>query len=135
MRTPRVSPDGGFIAYVSDMSGQNEVYVVPLPEADRRLTISADGGESPVWSRDGRELFYVSEDRLMTVAIETADGFRAGTPQELFRGHLVRDNTANYDVSLDGERFVIVQSESAAEPRTVLHFVLHFDEELRQRLP
>ena len=135
VRTPRVSPGGGFIAYVSDTSGQNEVYVIPFPEADRRLTISTDGGDSPVWSRDGRELFYVSDDRMMTVAVQTADGFRPGTPQELFRGRFVRDNTANYDVSLDGERFVIVQSESAAERRTVLHFVVHFDEELRQRLP
>ena len=95
VRTPRVSPDGGFIAYVSDISGQEEVYVVPFPEADRRLTISTDGGDSPVWSRDGRELFYVSDDRLMTVAVETADGFRPGTPRELFRGQFVRDNTAN----------------------------------------
>jgi Tol biopolymer transport system component len=133
--TPRVSPDGRFIAYRSDTSGQDEVYVVPLPEADRRLTISTDGGDSPVWSRDGRELFYVSDDRLMTVAVETADGLRPGTAQELFHGRFVRNNTANYDVSLDGERFVMVQSESATEPRTVLHFVLHLDEELRQRLP
>ena len=133
--TPRVSPDGRFVAYRSDMSGQNEVYVLPFPEADRRYTISTDGGDSPVWSRDGRELYYVSDDRLMTVAVETADGFRPGTPRELFRRRFVRDNTANYDVSLDGKKFVIVQSESAAEPRTVLHFVLHLDEELRQRLP
>ena len=135
LRTPRVSPDGGFIAYAADISGREEVYVVPFPEADRRYTISTDGGYSPVWSRDGRELFYVSDDRLMTVAVETADGFRPGTPRELFRGQFVRDNTANYDVALDGERFVMVQSESAAEQRTILHFVLHFDEELRQRLP
>ena len=134
--SPRVSPDGGFIAYVSDISGREEVYVVPFPEADRRHTISTDGGHSPVWSRDGRELFYVTDDRLMTVAVETADGFRPGTPRELFRGQFVRDsNSAYYDVALDGERFVMVQSESAAEQRTVLHFVLHFDEELRQRLP
>ena len=132
---PSVSPDGRFIAYVSDESGQNEVYVVAFLETGRRKTISTDGGGSPVWSRDGRELFYLSDDRMMSVTIETADGFRPGTPRELFRGNFDVENDGNYDVTRDGERFVMVQSESAAEPRTVLHFVLHFDEELRQRLP
>ena len=139
--TPDWSPDGRVLFYqdwaraqIRALSETGEV--VPFPEADRRHTISTDGGHSPVWSRDGRELFYVTDDRLMTVAVETADGFRPGTPRELFRGQFVRDsNSAYYDVALDGERFVMVQSESAAEQRTVLHFVLHFDEELRQRLP
>ncbi len=133
--TPRVSPDGRWIAYVSNTSGQDEVYVIPFPESGRRVTVSTNGGNSPVWSRDGHELFYVSDDRMMSVAIETVDGFRPGTPRELFRGNFDAYNRANYDVALDGERFVMVQSESTSEPRTVLHFVLHFDEELRQRLP
>ena len=82
--TPRVSPDGRWIAYVSNTSGQNEVYVIPFPESGRRVTVSTNGGNSPVWSRDGHELFYVSDDRMMSVAIETVDGFRPGTPRELF---------------------------------------------------
>ena len=90
--SPRVSPDGGFIAYVSDISGREEVYVVPFPEADRRHTISTDGGHSPVWSRDGRELFYVTDDRLMTVAVETADGFRVVVFYIESRRFLIRDS-------------------------------------------
>jgi len=136
VKHPRVSPNGRWVAYVSDTSGQDEVYVVPSPEADRRFTISTDGGDSPVWSRDGRELFYTEGDRLMAVAVETAGEFRAKTPQELFQGNLIPSTNTNYDVSLDGKRFVAVQSANMTESlHTVLHFVIHFDEELRQRLP
>lgn len=72
----------------------------------------------------------------MSVPVETADGFRPGISRELSRGRFPSDGfNGNYDVSLDGERFVIVQSESVAQPSSFLHFVLHFDEELRERLP
>ena len=141
LTSPRVSPNGRWICYVSDVSGQNEVYVVPLPAADRRFrvevnTISTDGGHSPVWSRDGRELFYIEGDRLMAVAVETADEFQAKTPQELFRGNLVPSTGISYDVSPDGKRFVAVQGTNTTESlRTVLHFVIHFDDQIRQRLP
>ena len=132
---PRVSPNGRWIAYESDASGQSEVYVAPIPEADRRFTISTDGGHSPVWSRDGRELFYIEGDRLMAVAVDTASDFRAETPQELFRGNFVSTDI-DYDVSPNGERFVAVQGKNITESRqSVLHFVIHFDEELRKRLP
>ena len=72
----------------------------------------------------------------MAVAVETADEFQAKTPQELFRGNLVPSTGISYDVSPDGKRFVAVQGTNTTESlRTVLHFVIHFDDQIRQRLP
>jgi hypothetical protein len=72
----------------------------------------------------------------MVVAIDTTDDLRVEAPRELFRTNLAQSPGANYDVSLDGNRFVVVQSTTATgSPQSTLHFVIHFDEELRQRLP
>lgn len=106
-----------------------------VPDAEPRVTISTNGGHSPVWSADGSELFYVEGDRLMAVAVEAAPDLRVETPRDLFRGSFVPFPDTNYDVSPDGQRFVMVQGKNTGSQQSVLHFVLHFDEELRQRLP
>ena len=112
------SPDGRWLAYVSDESGQNEVYVVPFPGPGPRHTISTHGGVEPVWSRDGTELFYRTEDHLMAVEVELGATFRAGAPQPLFVDRHVRSSDLNnvnrvpqYDVAPDGQHFVMLQSE------------------------
>jgi eukaryotic-like serine/threonine-protein kinase len=106
---PRFSPDGRWLAYQSDDSGRPEVYVLPYPGPGGRSQVSTDGGSWPVWSRDGKELFFVSAGRLMAAAVETRPTFRARLPKPLFElGNL--SDYGGYDVAPDGTRFVMVRS-------------------------
>jgi eukaryotic-like serine/threonine-protein kinase len=126
------SPDGRSIAFVTDESGRDEVYVQPFPDAGQKVPISTNGGLQPVWSRDGRELFYRDGDSLMAVAIQRAP-FRAGAPRKLFDlpGALYDLNpySADYDVAADG-RFLSIRRETTAD----MHVVLNWVEELRRAL-
>jgi Tol biopolymer transport system component len=107
----RFSPDGQWLSYVSNESGKAEVYVQPFPTTGSKWTISSNGGSDPRWRADGRELFYLAADgRLMAVAIDTSNGFRALVPQALFQTR-IRPATNIYhmsvDVTPDGQRFMI----------------------------
>ena len=83
-KSPMFSPDGRFLAYVSDESGRDEVYVAPFPGPGEKYPISTGGGRAPVWSRDGRELFYRNGREIMAVAIELKPTFESGRPVRLF---------------------------------------------------
>ena len=83
---PRFSPDGHWLAYISNESGRFEVYVQPYPGPGGKWQISTEGGTEPVWNRNGRELFYRSGDKMMSVNIATVPGFTAGKPHMLFQG-------------------------------------------------
>jgi len=137
LRTPaneeaaRLSPDGGWIAYQSDESGRFEVYVMAYPGPGGRSQVSIDGGSAPVWSHDGRELFYRGSGNLMAVGVETRPKFRAGLPKPLFK----LTNLGDYDVAPDGQRFVMVRSRGEeAAPRS-LAVVLGWFDDLRRRVP
>ncbi|MDB4877055.1 MAG: protein kinase [Gemmatimonadetes bacterium] len=108
----RISPDGRWVAYTSDESGRPEVYLDSYPRPGRRLTISSSGGVHPVWRGDGRELYYWRDGALVAVQLGAAVGGelpRLGAQTVLFRApYLVSINTM-YDVSPDGQRFVIVR--------------------------
>jgi len=118
------SHDGRWVAYSSNESGQSEVYVRPYPSGGGRWQISDAGGGYPRWSGNGRELFYRSNDGLMVVPIEaTSDGLRTGRPRQLFTGAfrggpagitIAGSSFADYDVSLDGQRFVMFPLGAAA---------------------
>ncbi len=110
-RHPRLSPDGRWLAYTSNESGRDEVLVQSFPGAGRPDTDFHDGGIEPVWSRDGRELFYLNGDAMMAVEIRTSPTFAAGPAQTLFEGRYVlgTNAVASYDVSADGQRFLRVQ--------------------------
>ena len=133
---PRLSPDGRWLAYVSDEPGRIEVFVQPFPEAGPRVQISSDGGIEPVWSRDGRELFYLSGSRMMAVAVEAGSAFKAGTPRALFDGRFTvsPNGVAGYDVAADG-RFLMVQPLHADPPTNQIQVVLNWSEALRRIAP
>jgi serine/threonine-protein kinase len=116
---PAVSPDGRMMAYFSDESGRLEVYVRPFPEVNAaRLQVSTAGGDEPHWSRDGRELFFFAAGRLVAARIETVGGrLRASVPVPLFGGpYFNGEGPANYDVSADGQRFLMIKQDPAARP-------------------
>ena len=100
-----LSPDGEWVAYVSDESGQAEVYVAPASFSGRKWRISADGGDAPRWSPDGRRLFYWRETDLMTASIAVDDGIIPGRPERLIETRFTEVLT--YDIAPDGERFIV----------------------------
>jgi len=105
----QVSPDGKWIAYVSDESGKPEVYVQPFVVSGAKWQISASGGEQPRWRRDGKELFFVSGDNKLSAAeIQSNITLQPGIPRPLFEVRIVRsDGRQNYAVSADGQRFLV----------------------------
>jgi Tol biopolymer transport system component len=107
------SPDGHWLAYASDESGAIEVYVQGFPDGRAKRLVSRGGGAEPRWRADGRELFYVSADRrLMAVPTTIGPAFEAGTPATLFDLNvrdLARGFPRRYDVTPDGQRFVVQQ--------------------------
>jgi len=132
---PRLSLDGHWLAYVSDQSGENSIYVRRFPEGDTLNSISTGVGTEPIWSRNGRELFYHSGNQLMVVDVETEPEFGVERPSRLFEGICDTDPTLvgspNYDVSLDGQRFLMVSRRDAAET-LALTFVQNWFDELQR---
>jgi Tol biopolymer transport system component len=135
---PRFSRDGHWLAYISNESGRYEVYVQPFPGPGGKWQISTEGGTEPVWNPNGRELFYRSGDKIMAVDVATQPGFAAGTPRKLFEGPYLPSplTNPNYDVSPDGQRFLMLKpSESAEAAPTQINVVLNWFEELKQKVP
>ncbi|MGH9363850.1 MAG: protein kinase domain-containing protein, partial [Thermoanaerobaculia bacterium] len=135
-RAARFSPDGRWFAYVSDESGRDEVYVQPFPGPGGRWQISTGTGTEPIWSHDGRELFYRSGEKMLAVDVTTKPTFSAGSPRTLFEGDYVttRRGEAAYDVSADDRRFLMVRRDARSAP-VQLNVVLNWIEDLKQRAP
>jgi serine/threonine protein kinase/Tol biopolymer transport system component len=136
---PMFSPDGRWLAYVSDESGQYEIYVRPFPSLDGKWRISTDGGEGPLWNPNGRELFYRNGDKMMAVDVTTQPTFSAGRPKMVFEGPYAPDPSGgrpNYDVSRDGQRFLMMKSlELQGVSLTQINVVLNWFEELKAKVP
>jgi Tol biopolymer transport system component len=132
-RTAVFSPDGHWVAYESNQSGGVEVYVQPFPGPGPREQISTEQGESPVWSRNGRELFYVSRNKLMAVTITTKPALTASKPQQLFEADGISQGRFGYDVDPDGKHFLTIKSEQDLYA-TQINVVVNWFEELKRRV-
>jgi serine/threonine protein kinase len=126
----RFSPDGRWMSYVSDESGASQVYVQSFPEPGVRSQVSVAGGAQPRWRRDGKELFYVSTDRtLMAVTVRTTPtALEAGAPVALFD---LPNERSRYDVSADGQRFLITQGLRELPPSPI-NIVLNWASALKK---
>jgi eukaryotic-like serine/threonine-protein kinase len=136
--SPRFSPDGRWLVYVSDESGRYEVYAQPYPGPGGKRQISTEGGTEPLWNRNGQELFFRSGNKMMAVQITTEPNFAFGSPRMLFDTSQYMPPTGpysypfpNYDVSPDGQRFLMITKES----RPQLNVVLNWSEELKRHVP
>ena len=135
----RFSPDGRYVAYVSDESGQFEVYVQPFPEGGRKVTVSSNGGTKVRWSRDGKELFYVEGQTLVAVSVSSGSSFSVGSATRLFEhpglGLGAGIDSAPYDVSADGQRFILAEpvGEGADAPEPSIRVVQNWFAEFRGR--
>jgi serine/threonine-protein kinase len=134
---PKFSPDGSWLAYSSDESGQREIYIQPFPGPGGKRQISTEGGQEPVWNPRGGELFYRSGNKVMTVDIEMESGFSAGNPRMLFEGRYLPTAASFpfYDVSPDGERFLMLKPVERASAPTQIHVVLNWHQELLEKVP
>jgi eukaryotic-like serine/threonine-protein kinase len=128
----RFSRDGKWVAYTSDESGSDEVYVQAFPTVGGKLRISTKGGREAQWQRDGKELFYLAADgMLMSVEVKSGPTFEASAPRALFALRSINDDGGSYEVTGDGQRFLVVTSlvEAHAAPLTV---VLNWTAELKR---
>jgi serine/threonine-protein kinase len=133
--TPMLSPDGRWLAYTSDESGVNEIYVRDISDSvGGRWQVSTGGGTESLWSRDGRELFYRSGNRVMVASIETEPIFKVQTRNVLFEDVYIkwRVHTA-YDIHPDNERFVMIMEPPETTSEMII--VLNWFEELRRVVP
>ena len=135
------SPDGAWIAYESDASGRDEIYVRPFPDVDSaRYPVSTEGGTRPLWSSAGRELFYYRQpDSIMVVAIDDEPDFRVGRPEVAVQGPYARPVRAgrHFDVTADGRRVLLLvdQPTSGEAVERKMTVVLNWFEELKERVP
>jgi hypothetical protein len=132
------SPDGRWIAYTSNVSGRNEVYVQPFPGPGSIQQISTEGGSEPLWSRGGKQLFYRLSGKAWAVDIKTGAGFSAGKPRLLFdkAGFGTSAVARNWDISLDSQRFLMVKLDTKIPPPvTEMVLVLNWFEELKRLVP
>ena len=134
-----ISPDGAWLAYRSNESGTDEVYVRPFPDVERgRWQVSTGGGTAPLWARSGRELFYRALDgKLMAVPLQPGPGFNHGNAAVVVDRAYSLGGTGGrtYDVSADGTRFLMIKDAAASGTAPQLVVVLNFFEELKRLVP
>ena len=120
----RISPDGRWVAYRSNESGRNEIYVAPFPGPGGKWQISTAGGYFPRWRHDGSEIFYLTTDnRLVAASVNgKGAGFEVGAVKPLFATRIVGGGNYQYDVSADGQRFLIdtAPEQATSSPITVV---------------
>jgi serine/threonine-protein kinase len=135
-RSPAFSPDGNWLAYSSNDSGQYEVYVQPYPATGVKCQISTGGGTEPVWNPNGKELFYRVGNMMMAASVTNRPRFVAGQARVLFEGQYASAAAENeipfYAVSADGQRFLMNKQGGQA---TQINVVLNWFEELKRRVP
>ncbi|MEX1310310.1 MAG: hypothetical protein AB1Z65_07825, partial [Candidatus Sulfomarinibacteraceae bacterium] len=126
---PIVSRDGKWLAYVSNYSGVDEVYVTAFPKPDARYKISMKGGHSPTWAPDGKTLYYFQSNRMIAISIETEPSFRVTGREELFDGEYVHYRwSRQYDIHPDGESFVMIKNP----PRGNVEVITRWFDELEK---
>jgi serine/threonine-protein kinase len=134
-RAPSLSPDGRWIAYKYDESGRTEIFISPVSEEGGKWQISTNGGTEPLWSRDGKELFFRVGTAMMAVPIEMTPAFKHGKPKKLFEKILFRYTwSTTYDIHPDGDRFLMIKypEDRFADK---IHVVTNWVEELKRLVP
>ena len=133
---PAFSPDGRWLAYSSNESGRREIHVQPYPGSGGKWQISTDGGQEPLWNPKGGELFYRSGGKLMAVDVDTRSGFTASKPRTVFEGaYLPGGSYPSYDVSQDGQGFLMVKPVEDRITPTQINVALNWFAELKRLVP
>ena len=136
-----MSPDGQWIAYASNESDQNEIYVQPFPALDSKSQISTTGGTSPVWGPEGRALFYRNlREAMLVVPIATEGSLALGIPEVLFEARYLgsgqpTEQGRHYDLAPDGQRFLMIKPATDDTTSAQIIVVENWFEELTVRVP
>lgn len=117
--TPQISPSGRFVAHGSNETGVGEIFVRSFPDAEVRLQVSNGGGSQAAWRGDEGELYFRHGDDMMVAEVATTSQLRIGKPKVLFRGSFANIQGKNYDVTADGQRFLMVRTEEIAAPAKI----------------
>jgi len=133
-RVARLSPNGKLVAYVSNVTGRQEIWVLPYSGTGAPIRISPNGGLEPVWSPDSRELFYLQGNKMMAVKIDADSEFRFERPEVLFEENYYHDYNPSYDVGPDG-RFLMIQRGEQEPGQAQIHVVINWFEELKRLVP
>jgi serine/threonine-protein kinase len=128
---PAFSPNGDWLAYTSNETGRNEVYLRPYPALSPKIPVSRDGGADAVWSRDGSELFFRKGNQVYAVEVGPGSESGPGVPKFIFEGDYSR-MPDNYDVAPDG-RFVMIKVPDQGDAPTQIHVVLNWFEDLKNQ--
>ena len=138
--SPKFSPDGKWIAYASNESGRSEVYVMSYPGPGRKTQVSSGGGADPVWRHDQKELFYRSGDAMMAAEVSAGTTLVMSKPKVLWRGDylagagsscgMTGPTSANYDVSPDGQRFLMIKDTAVTSESKTLHVISNWSRQL-----
>jgi dipeptidyl aminopeptidase/acylaminoacyl peptidase len=113
----QISPDGRWIAYMSDECGRTEVYIRPFLRSGEKVRVSVVSGDEPRWRRDGKEIvFFGEQSSLFAVPVTTSPTFKAGTPQKLFTFKVGGGLGVGHDVSQDGKKLLVIVAEKASSP-------------------
>jgi Tol biopolymer transport system component len=129
------SPSGAWLAYGSDESGREEVYVRRFPDGRDRQQVSVDGGTNPVWNPDGSELFYRNGFKMMAVSVQNAATMTMSRPRALYERRFGRSQDDGFSVTPDGRYFIDLDDSVAEPPPTELVVVQHFASELSRLAP
>jgi hypothetical protein len=138
--SPKFSPDGKWLAYSSNESGRPEVYARTFPGPGPTIQLSTEGGTDPVWRRDGREMYYRNGDQMMAVAVSSGAVGPFAKPTVLWQAQYLAGvgsscgmsgaTSANYDVTADGERFLMIEDKSEVRECKLLHVVTNWSRSL-----
>ena len=132
---PSLSPDGRWLAYTIFLTGRYEVVVCSYPDLTQRTQISVSGGEEPRWRGDGKEIAFRWESAWYSVDIATDPELQVGPPRKLFDGPYVNLRGFEWDLSPDGERFLVIENPEQDRPKRELTVITNFFDELGRRLP
>jgi serine/threonine-protein kinase len=131
----QISPDGHWILYTSDQSGRNEIYVTSFPKPGATYRISRDGGHKALWNPASPEILYRDGSQIFSVRVTFEPEFRAEVPRLLFAGAFPGVPGMDFDITPDGQQFVMLENREFLKPTTTLTVITNFFDELRRRVP
>ncbi len=131
----QLSPDGRWVAFQASVASRQEIFVAPFAGSGERRLVSTDGGTEPLWSRNGRELFFQSGNKLMGVTVTPGAGFSASAPRPVHEGRFLRTITGNtsFSITRDGSRFLRIQPVDPVPAITHIELILNWFSELRRQ--
>lgn len=131
----QISPDGRWMLYASDHTGRYDIYVTPYPKKGPVYQVTRHGGREPRWNPAGHEILYLDGSSMYSVEVLRGEEFRTGEAKLLFEGPFPDALGLGFDITRDGQWFLMLENAATFQPTTILTVVTRFSDELRRRIP